>query len=317
MLPTSPPCGVYGADAASTGECARVTSRGPTREPAREGDSPLWTRAWRRPLRRCPFLPPSGQHPAAARVGAGHAGGRSGIRRADGHVPTMVGSVNGIPYGNKPDEDNYLVWRFQMEHVLRLADCWAPVAPVAEAARKAAGGPVGPVRSADAADGDGGSQGATPTARASPAVLTATEARADEVAKSIMALNVKPQHLGTFRTHPTARGVWEALAEEFLSHGRGDLYAMKLREQLVALEMHRNESAAKYVSRGRTLVWKLREMGIVLDEEYVAKTILSGALPKFKLVKDVLPHMPNFTVLRVLRGLRNAEHQFAFDRRHH
>lgn len=114
LLPTSPPCGVYGADAASTGECARVTSRGPTREPAREGDSPPWTRAWRRPLRRCPFLPPSGQHPAAARVGAGHAGGRSGIRRADGHVPTMVGSVNGIPYGNKPDEDNYLVWRFQM-----------------------------------------------------------------------------------------------------------------------------------------------------------------------------------------------------------
>lgn len=200
---------------------------------------------------------------------------------------------------------------------MRLADCWAPVAPVAEAARKAAGGPVGPVRSADAADGDGGSQGATPTARAGPAVLTATEARADEVAKSIMALNVKPQHLGTFRTHPTARGVWEALAEEFLSHGRGDLNAMKLREQLVALKMHRNESAAKYVSRGRTLVWKLREMGIVLDEEYVAKTILSGALPKFKLVKDVLPHMPNFTVLRVLRGLRNAEHQFAFDRRHH
>lgn len=239
------------------------------------------------------------------------------IPRADGHNPTMVDSVNDIPYGNKLDEDNYLVWRFQMEHVLRLADCWAPVAPVAEAARKAAGGSVGPVRSADAGDGDGGSQGATFTAGAGPAVLTATEARADEVAKSIMALNVKPQHLGTFRTHPTARGVWEALAEEFLSHGRGDLYAMKLREQLVALKMHRNESAAKYVSRGRTLVWKLREMGIVLDEEYVAKTILSGALPKFKLIKDVLPHMPNFTVLRVLRGLQNAEHQFAFDRRHH
>ncbi|KAK1865030.1 hypothetical protein I4F81_007566 [Pyropia yezoensis] len=208
----------------------------------------------------------------------------------------MVGSVNGIPYGNKPDEDNYLVWRFQMGTFCDLPTAGRPLPRWLRLPGKRLGDRLVP---------------------AGPAVLTATEARADEVAKSIMALNVKPQHLGTFRTHPTARGVWEALAEEFLSHGRGDLNAMKLREQLVALKMHRNESAAKYVSRGRTLVWKLREMGIVLDEEYVAKTILSGALPKFKLVKDVLPHMPNFTVLRVLRGLRNAEHQFAFDRRHH
>lgn len=201
-----------------------------------------------------------------------------------------------------------------MEHVLRLYECWGAVAPVAKAAEDASEGAISATSSAASGDAEAGAGGAA-AAAAGLAACTATEARVDEVAKSIMALNVKPHHMATFRTHSTARGVWEALAAEFLSHGRGDLYAQNLRDEQNTLKMGRNESAAQYVSRARTLAWKLQEMGDILNDQDLVVVMLDGVQPKFKMTRDVLLCYSDVTVSRVLRGLQIVEKQLACNRR--
>lgn len=137
------------------------------------------------------------------------------------------------------------------------------------------------------------------------AARTATEARADELAKSIMALNVKTHHLGKFRLHPTARGVWEALAAEFLS----ERYTSKLRKEMFFLRRGRNESMTRYVNRGRTLAWKLREMGVVLDDQKLATrpSKMGPMLPKFELTTHAIVLERDVTVSLVLKRLQAAE----------
>lgn len=197
----------------------------------------------------------------------------------DDHTPTMLGG-NGIPYVTKLDADNYLMWRFQMEHVLRLYDCWSAVAPAGEAAGNApAGSTAAATTAAAAANARTGAGGAAAAAAGAAARPTKEEARADEVAKAIMALNVQTQYMATIRRHPTARGVWEALAAQ--SHTRGPMYAARTRRELYLLKMGANESVARYASRGRTLAWKLLEMGHVVDDKTLAVTLLAGVLPQF------------------------------------
>lgn len=222
----------------------------------------------------------------------------------DNHTPTMLGG-NGIPYVTKLDADNYLVWRFQMEHVLRLYDCWSAVAPAGGAAGNAPAGSATvattAVAAADARTGAGGAAAAVAGAAGPP---TKEEARADEVAKAIMALNVQTQYMATIRRHPTARGVWDALAAE--CYTRGPMYAARTRQELYLLKIGANESVAQYVSRKRTLAWKLLEMGHAVDDKSLAMALLDGVRPQLS-QHMCLDYESGLTVPIVLGALRGVE----------
>lgn len=141
---------------------------------------------------------------------------------------------DGIPRIDKLHADNYLQWSFQIEHILRIRDCWSAVAPLDEVAinadggaiyatSAAAGGTDAEVGGTNTADGGATTGGTTAggdtaagsgTAAALGSNMTAatptqgiTSSRAEVLAKSIMTLNVRAHHMATFRLHRTARGV--------------------------------------------------------------------------------------------------------------
>lgn len=223
---------------------------------------------------------------------------------------------DGIPRIDKLDVDNYLQWSFQIEHILRIRECWTAVAPLDGVAINAGGGAIsatsaaaGGAASAGSTAADGGATGTGNgnggTASAAGTVQTPGGARAEELAKSIMALNVLAHHLATLRLHPTARGVWEALAGEFRSTGAARM--TNLRREMATLEMRRSESIVRYFNRGRTLAWELQEMGAVVDDEQLLTCLLAGLLGKFQLTKEVMLGQAGTTVLKAQESLQAAE----------
>lgn len=229
---------------------------------------------------------------------------------------------DGVPRIDKLDVDNYLQWSFQIEHILRIRDCWSAVAQMIGTAVNAGGGAISATSAAPgggaAADGaaavgvtaTAGGAGAAETgtgdgAAAAATVQAAATGRAEELAKSIMALNVRAHHRATFRLHPTARGVWEALAAEFRSTGAARM--TNLRREMATLEMCRNEPIVRYFNRGRTIAWELQELGAFVDDEQLLTCLLAGLLPKFQLTKEVFLGRPGVTALMAQESLQATE----------
>lgn len=164
---------------------------------------------------------------------------------------------DGFPRIEKLDTDNYLQWNFQIVHLLRIRECWSAVAPVVGAPTIVDGGAISATSAAAGgaavATAGGGEVPPNNTAGGMASVSTTciTAARAEELAKSIMALSVQFHHLATFRLHPTARGVWEALGAEFRSSRAARL--SNLRQEMAMLEQRRNETIVRYFNRGRTI----------------------------------------------------------------
>lgn len=196
---------------------------------------------------------------------------------------------DGIPRIYKLDVDNYLQWSIEIEHVLRLKGCWDAVAPVAgvRIAGIQAGGMVEDALGADR----------------------------EQRAMSTMALTVKPHHLATFRLHPTARGVWEALERDFRS--RGPARMLNLRRELANLRMPRDESILRYFNRGKTLAWEISSLGDPTDDAHLVTSLLMGLPKKYEVTATVLSAQPELTVQRAQEQLQAAEARLALDARTH
>ena len=213
---------------------------------------------------------------------------------------------DGVTRITKLDDNNYLQWSTEIEHLMRFKGCWAAVDParVWTPSGGAAGTRAAPKDEADATSAvDGGSTSGAPTA--------GELGRLDEQAMSLMVLNVKPHHMPTFRRHPTARGAWAALAQAFRS--RGPARALNLRREMAGLRMRRDESVVRYFSRGKELAWELTELGSDIEDAQLVPALLAGLPSKYELTATVLAMQPGLTVETAQEQLQAAEARLGLD----
>lgn len=217
-------------------------------------------------------------------------------------------------------------------HILRVRDCWSAVATLNGVGINAHGGPTWATSAAgggtnaevgvtNAADGgsttcDTTAGGGTTTGSGTAAALCGdiaaatpkqgiVSARAEELAKSTMTLNVRVHHFATIRLHRTACGVWEALAGKFRSSGIARV--TNLRRELATMDMRRRETIVKYFIRGRTIARELQELGAVVDDEQLLACLPAGLLDKFQLTQEVLLGRQRDTVLKSQELLQATE----------
>lgn len=80
----------------------------------------------------------------------------------------------------------------------------------------------------------------------------------------------------TFRSHPTARGVWEA--QQFRSRGPEPM--RNLRQELVTLKMGWTETRLTYFNRGSGIARELEELGGHKDKQKIVTSLLPSLPPK-------------------------------------
>jgi len=227
---------------------------------------------------------------------------------------------DGLPRITKLDVENYMQWSIEMEHILRIKGCWAAVDPAGRPANE----PVDPTLAATGVGAAGrGSDGtgsagsaadanAVGAAAAAAAASLAAAVRMEELARSTLALSVKPHHLATFQRHPTARGAWEALANEFRSCGPARV--MNLRRELHGIKMGRGESVVRYFNRGKSLAWELGALGVPIDDKQLVASLLLGLGGKFTMTATILTAQPDVTMEHAQETMQAAEARMSLDK---
>lgn len=201
---------------------------------------------------------------------------------------------DGVPARvTKVDRDNYMSWSMELEHILRLRGCWSAVAPlpVAEAAGSAA-----------AAD-------ATGVAGTEPRVSTQTAAHAEEQARSLIVLNIKARHMTTLRRHPTARGAWQALEQQFRSRGPARLD--NLRRAMAGTKQGRSETIMDNFNRAGDIAWELDALGGGMGEAQIVSTLLAGTLPKHEVTVKLLLRTRDLDLDTAMEELRGDEARYS------
>jgi len=205
----------------------------------------------------------------------------------------------GLPHITKLDVETYMQWSIEMKHILQIKGSWAAVDPAGRPANE----PVDPTLVVGVAgrrsDGTGNAGSAADAnavgaAAAAAAASLAAAVRMEELARSTLALSVKPHHLAPFHRHPTTRGAWDALANEFRS--RSVARVMNLRRELHGIKIGRGESVVRYFNRGKSLSWELGALGVPIDNKKLVASLLLGLRGKFTMTATILTAQPDVTM---------------------
>ena len=209
----------------------------------------------------------------------------------------------------KLSNDNYVTWSANVEHVLKLKNCWKAVgSPPPGVQRMLEGDEPLPSRSELLAVLQ--IPGATEdvmaikvTAREHLAVLDWK--RKDEVALATLHLNVAEIHHATFRVCRTARGAWAALEELFRS--RNMARSMDMRRRLATISKRTDEGMIEYINRGTMLHYELGQLGQDQPEAELVAALLSGLPASYANTVELLEDQGVPSLRRVTERLMAAE----------
>lgn len=122
---------------------------------------------------------------------------------------------------------------------------------------------------------------------ANPATpLTAAQQLEDAKALAALTLSVQNHNLPLIDGVNTFKEAWERLQRAHRSRGAARL--MAIRRELANLQMRRDETLAKFISRARALWTELIVLGGSMDESDVAMNVLNGLPTSFSMVATVL-----------------------------
>jgi len=209
----------------------------------------------------------------------------------------------------KLSNDNYVTWSANVEHVLKLKNCWKAVgSPPPGVQRMLEGDEPLPSRSELLAVLQ--IPGATEdvmaikvTAREHLAVLDWK--RKDEVALATLHLNVAEIHHATFRVCRTARGACAALEELFRS--RNMARSMDMRRRLATISKRTDEGMIEYINRGTMLHYELGQLGQDQPEAELVAALLSGLPASYANTVELLEDQGVPSLRRVTERLMAAE----------
>lgn len=199
--------------------------------------------------------------------------------------------------------DNYMQWSLQIEHLMKSKGCWESVEPANERRPPAAGTPAAP-----------GAIDNASTAASAAAATSATRAEKEGLAMALMVMNVDARHYATFRTHPTARGAWRALAARFRS--REPARELNLRRQLNTIRVGAGEDITSYFNRAQTITWELGVLGVAFDGKHVLSALLAGLSSKHDDARRFLSLQRGLTLDDALDDLLAAEARDELDNGH-
>jgi len=220
----------------------------------------------------------------------------------------------------KVDVENYMQWSIEMEHILRMKGYWAAVDPAGLPAIETVDptlAETGVGAAGRRSDGTG-SAGSTADANAVGAAAAAAAAsvaavvRMEELARSTLALSVKPHHLATLQRHPTARGAWEALSNELRS--RGPARVVNMRRELQGIKMGCGEPVVRFFNRGKSLTWELGALGVPIDDKQLVASLLLGLGGKFTMTATILTAQPDVTMEHAQETMQAAEERMSLDK---
>ena len=197
---------------------------------------------------------------------------------------------DGVPRVPKLDVDNYLSWATEMENVMRYKRCWSAINPLEGGA------------SSSSASADGGG---------TPAVTDEAAVNKEEMARSLIMLNVRQHHYASLHACKTARERWETLAAEFRS--QGPAREMILRTELNQVRMKGNENVVQYFNRSKLIVWELGVLGVEVADRQHLTALLHGLGPKLKLRGTIIASQRAMTVALALEELRAAESEMRLE----
>jgi len=127
----------------------------------------------------------------------------------------------------------------------------------------------------------------------------------EEMARSLILLNVKQDHHASLHACKTARERWETLAAEFRS--QGPAREMNLRSELDQTRMKSNVNIVQYFNRSKLIVWELGVLGVKMADRQHLTALLHGLATKFKLRGTIIASQRDMMVALVLEELRAAE----------
>ena len=135
----------------------------------------------------------------------------------------------------------------------------------------------------------------------------------EDMARSLIMLNVKQHHHASLHACKTARERWETLAAEFRSHGPAR--EMNLRMELDQTRMKANENIVQYFNRSKLIVWELGVLGVEVANRQHLTALLHGSAIKFKLRGTIIASQRGMTVALALEELREAESEMRLEAR--
>ena len=133
----------------------------------------------------------------------------------------------------------------------------------------------------------------------------------EEMARSLIMLNVKQHHHASLHACKTARERWETLAAEF--HSQGPAREMNLRMELDETRMKSNENIVQYFNRSKHIVCELGVLGVEVADRQHLTALLHGLATKFKLRGTIIASQRGMTVALALEELRAAESEMRLE----